>query len=67
MGDWRDLGDQLKLHYPTKYNAMESKRVKLQSWTKVRVLYLAAEREEIELRCLLTNNLSCALHMPTHT
>ena len=39
----------------------------IQPWTKVRVLYLAAEREEIELRCLLTNNLSCALHMPTHT
>ena len=33
MGDWRDLGDQLKLHYPTKYNAMESKRVKLSSST----------------------------------
>lgn len=39
----------------------------VQSWTKVLVLLAAVEQEEIELRCLLTNNLSCAPHMPAHT
>ena len=39
----------------------------IQSWTKSLVLHLTVEREEIELRCLLINNLSYAPHMPAHT